>query len=111
MRLRWSERARRDLVAIARYIARDNPDAARRWVAKLRKCALSASERPLLGRVVPEFNREDTREVLLANYRVVYLTRPGDLLVLTVFEGHRLFPAPAAHASPAASLVQDDDSP
>ena len=90
MRLRWTARARHDLLAIGRYIARDNPEAARRWVERLRERARRAARQPLAGRVVPELQRDDIREVLLRAYRIVYRLRPGEIHVLTVFEGHRL---------------------
>ena len=35
--IRWSGRAMRDLDQIAAYIARDNPQAARKWISKLRE--------------------------------------------------------------------------
>ena len=43
MILRWTDRARRDLLAIGRYIARDNPAAARQWVERLRERAQQAA--------------------------------------------------------------------
>ncbi|KFE72305.1 hypothetical protein DB31_0567 [Hyalangium minutum] len=36
--------------------------------------------------------REDLREVLLRNYRIVYRIQTDGIVVLTVFESHRLFP-------------------
>jgi len=39
MKLFWTETARQDLQAIRRYIAADNPVAAKRWVGRLRKRA------------------------------------------------------------------------
>jgi addiction module RelE/StbE family toxin len=93
MRLRWTERARRDLLAIGRYIARDNPAAARQWVERLRERARQAAVAPLAGRVVPELQRDDIREVFLRTYRIVYRVREEAIDVLTVFEGHRHFEA------------------
>ncbi|MDY7227710.1 type II toxin-antitoxin system RelE/ParE family toxin [Hyalangium rubrum] len=90
--LRWSLRARNDLVAIARFIASDDPAAARAWVEKLRGQARRAASTPLTGRRVPEVGRDDIREVLLRHYRIVYRVEPRGIVVLTVFEGHRLFP-------------------
>lgn len=90
MRLRWTHRARRDLLDIGRYIARDDPQTARRWVDRLRKRARAAALRPRSGRMVPEFNRDDIREVIVGNYRVVYRLHRTAVDVLTVFEGHRL---------------------
>jgi hypothetical protein len=40
--------------------------------------------------------REDVREVLLRRYRIVYRLGEQRLEILTVFEGHRLFPAEVA---------------
>ena len=90
MKLRWTERARRDLLEIGSYIGRDNPEVARRWVETLRDLARKAAAKPGMGRVVPEFQRTDVREVLLRSYRVVYRLREDAVEVLTVFEGHRL---------------------
>lgn len=49
-----------------------------------------AANHPEAGRVVPEFGREDIREVFLRSYRIVYLIEEDATVVLTVFEGHRL---------------------
>ncbi len=93
MKLRWTDHARRDLLAIGRYIARDDPDAARRWSEQLRERARQAAEHSLAGRVVPELGRDDVREVFLRSYRIVYRLGEEDTVdVLTVFEGHRLLP-------------------
>jgi toxin ParE1/3/4 len=90
MKLRWSERSVNDLIAIQRYIAQDNPQTAKKWVAKLRQRAKCAAETALAGRIVPEFNQQDIREVFLGNYRIVYHVNVDAILVLTVFEGHQL---------------------
>ena len=92
MTLRWSRRAQHDLVEIGRYIARDNRLAARPWVERLRQRARQAADHPQLGRIVPEYSRPDLREVLLQNYRIVYRADDEGIVVITVFEGHRMFP-------------------
>jgi plasmid stabilization system protein ParE len=88
--LRWTERAATDLIAIGDYIAADNPAAARSWVEKLRQRAVKASKVPGSGRVVPEIGRDDVREVFQRTYRIVYRVVDDGIVVLTVFEGHRL---------------------
>ena len=92
MRLRWTERARRDLLEVGRYIARDDPEAARHWIQRLRTRANGAAKHPHSGRTVPEFQRDDIREVFLKTYHIVYLIRKDAVHVLTVFEGHRILP-------------------
>lgn len=93
MKLRWTRRAQRDLLAISRYIARDDPLAARQWIGRLRERARKAAATPLAGRVVPELQRTDIREVFVRTYRIVYRVHEDAIDVLTVFEGHRLFDA------------------
>ena len=89
--VRWTERAVADLIAIGEYIAIDKPDAARRWVERLRHQAELAAAVPLAGRRVPEIARDDVRETFLREYRIVYHVDADGITVLTVFEGHRLF--------------------
>lgn len=89
MKLHWSERSVNDLLAIQKFIGQDHPKTAKRWIAKLRQSARLAAQMPLAGRIVPEFNRTDIREVLVGNYRIVYRVHDKHILILTVFEGHR----------------------
>jgi toxin ParE1/3/4 len=95
VKLYWTETAKDDLLEIQRYIAADNPTAAKRWVRRLRRRARDVCHAPYSGRMVPEFSRDDIRELLAGNYRIVYQVLADRLVVLTVFEGHRLFPANA----------------
>ncbi|MBI2840667.1 MAG: type II toxin-antitoxin system RelE/ParE family toxin [Acidobacteria bacterium] len=90
--IRWTDRARNDLVEIGDFIARDNPDAAARWVEMLIKAVELASTFPPSGRVVPEIDRDDIREIIRHSYRIVYRVSAEAIDVLTVFEGHRLLP-------------------
>jgi toxin ParE1/3/4 len=98
MRLRWLPLALQDLDRIRRYIALDNPRAARRWVERLRIRAKAAAAAPMSGRVVPESERDDVREVFLRSYRIVYRVLDEEIHVVTVFEGHRLLLAHALDA-------------
>jgi len=92
MKLFWTETAKHDLLSIKRYIAADNPTAAKRWIDRLRARARNALHAPHAGRKVPELSRDDIRELIEGNYRIVYQVFADRLVVLTVFEGHRLFP-------------------
>ena len=92
MKLFWTETAKQDLKAIRQYIATDNPIAAKQWILRLRERARNALHAPLAGRAVPELSREDIRELIEGNYRIVYQVFADRLVILTVFEGHKLFP-------------------
>lgn len=103
MKLLWTDRARRDLLDIGRFIARDNPRVARAWVEQLRERARRAAETPLAGRVVPDRADRETREVFVRNYRIVYRVFDDAIHVLTLFEGHRLLPQDAISDSSDSS--------
>ena len=91
MKLFWTETARQDLQAIRRYIAADNPTAAKRWVNGLRERTWNTLYSPLAGHKVPELLRNDIRELIEENYRIVYKIFEDRLFILTVFEGHQLY--------------------
>lgn len=92
MKVIWESRALDDLRRIQRYIARDNPAAAHRWVRQLTQRAYAASAHPLAGRPVPELGQVDVREVFSKGYSIIYRVTDSAIQVLTVFEGHRLLP-------------------
>ncbi len=86
-------RARRDVIKIGDFIARDKPMAATEWVRRLIGTAERIAHFPSSGRVVPEVDRSDVREVILENYRIVYFVGATRIAILTVFESHRLLTA------------------
>ncbi len=91
--IHWSDQAKDGLAGIGDHIAADDPVAAIRWIDRLIADVERAAEMPLAGRVVLEHaDRQDIREVLRRNYRIVYRVGDEAIEVLTIFEGHRLFP-------------------
>ena len=88
-KLIWSPRARADLLAIAEFIAADDPAAAERWVRKLVGAMEMVASTPRAARMVPELRRDDLREVLVRTYRIVFRVAESTIEVVTVFEGHQ----------------------
>lgn len=88
--IRWTPESIERLAAIEGHVARDNPTAAERLVARLVERAESISQHPLMGRRVSEAQFDETlREVVEGNYRIVYrVAADGVVEILTVFEGH-----------------------
>ena len=85
----WTERALSDVEAIRDYIARDSETAAAHMVARFLGAVDLVAQFPRAGRVVPELGREDVRERILGNYRIVYRLLRGDAEVLTVHHAAR----------------------
>jgi toxin ParE1/3/4 len=91
MRLRWAAPALRDLDALGDYIARDDPGAATRIVARIFEQTDQLAAHPHIGRPgrVP-----GTRELVVkdAPYIVPYRVRDGEVELLAVFHGARQWP-------------------
>jgi len=68
----WSEQAREDLREIVTFIALDNPATAESFGYLLMTKVDALAQFPRLGRVVPEEDDEDIREIIFRSYRIVY---------------------------------------
>lgn len=89
MLIRWSDVARADVIALRDYIARDSLHYARRFTERLVESVESLSDFPRLGRRVPEADRDDIRELIFHNYRIIYLVGTEEIAILTVVHGSR----------------------
>ena len=85
MKLEWSPLADEQVDAAIAYIARDNPAAAREWLEHLLERVKSLTRFPNSGRVVPETQREDIREIIVSPYRVMY-RRTNDLVEIVAIQ-------------------------
>ena len=70
----WSEQARDDLQSIVLFIAQDNPPAAESFGYLLMSKVDVLAQFPQIGRVVPEENDENIREIIFRSYRIIYQT-------------------------------------
>ncbi|MEK6700542.1 MAG: type II toxin-antitoxin system RelE/ParE family toxin [Nitrospirota bacterium] len=86
----WTEQALDDVAATCEFIARDSFRYAQLFADRVFTAAGRLEISPRLGRVVPEFGRDDIREILLGNYRIVYRVFPHKVEILTVYHGARL---------------------
>lgn len=89
----WSPQSLRDLESIRDYIAEDSVRYADLVVGRIVSSVERLASFPESGRVVPELNRPDIREVIVSSYRVVYRYRSGVVEIATVFRASRLLPA------------------
>jgi plasmid stabilization system protein ParE len=92
VKLVWSDAAIADVEEICDYIALDKLEAALRWSNVLGAMAKQAAALPLAGRRVPEYGRDDVREVIKRGYRVIYQVSDLQVEILAVIEGHRQLP-------------------
>jgi addiction module RelE/StbE family toxin len=72
MTIVWSNRAIERLAAIHDYIAHDTPQRAGTMLKELFESVEQLRMFPHSGKVVPEYERVEIREVLASNYRILY---------------------------------------
>ncbi|WP_158857913.1 type II toxin-antitoxin system RelE/ParE family toxin [Lunatibacter salilacus] len=86
----WAERAIDDLTRIADFSDRYSAKYASFIVSKLFDKVNILKKMPKIGRVVPEKNEENIRELIEGNYRIIYELRGEDAIeVLMVHHSSR----------------------
>jgi len=88
----WSPLAIDRVSEIAEYIALDNPVAAEKWVDDIFDSVKRLKQFPNSGRIIPELQLEDFREIIFGNYRVIYRMEKNKVSILTVRHGKQVFP-------------------
>jgi toxin ParE1/3/4 len=87
----WTQRALYDLEDIGEYISKDSIKYAKLTLEKLVETATLIAANALLGRIVPESNDKNIREIIKGNYRVIYQIRNVNYAyILTVSHSSRL---------------------
>jgi len=88
----WTRPALDSLLDITRYIQADKPSAARRFAASIKGKVGRLQTFPQSGRVVPEFPSGGLREVIVADYRIIYrfMKSQNTVQILAVHHGARL---------------------
>jgi len=91
-RLTWTARALQDLRDSRDYIAADNPDAAERIVAGIRRTAERIAQFPESGRPM---GRPGLREAQIPRtpYRLVYKAGPDMIEIIALWHGARQWPS------------------
>lgn len=72
MEIVWTIQALRKLNEFVDYIAQDDLATAEKWALKLMMKTDQLIEQPESGRIIPEYNEPNLRELIYGNYRVIY---------------------------------------
>lgn len=92
MRIEWTQTAISDLAAIYDYIGADSRRYALSVVDRLTKRTTQLSDFPLSGQIVPEYQRQDIREVIEYSYRILYHVGPSVISIIALIHGARPLP-------------------
>jgi len=85
----WAPSALADIASIAEYIAEDSAEMAALFVRRLMEATDRLQEFPLSGRMIPEINDPDAREVIYGAYRIMYRVEGEDVWITGVVHGAR----------------------
>jgi toxin ParE1/3/4 len=89
-RVVWSPRAARDLESITDYIRADSPAYAGTVLKSIVHQTRILARFPQAGRMVPEFDDENMRELIVYSYRIIYRLGQGEALIVAVIHGKRV---------------------
>ena len=78
MEIVWTNQALQKLNKFVDYIAQDDVTTAEKWALKVIKKTDQLIEQPESGRIVPEYNEPNLRELIFGNYRVIYKIRKDE---------------------------------
>ena len=85
----WTNRSIQDLKSIYDYISLDSTFYAARFISKLIKRVDILIEFPESGRMVPEKNTPEIRELIEGNYRIFYRLRKDEVTILRIHNAAR----------------------
>ena len=88
-RIIWSPSALKDIESIAEYIGRDSVDQAALFVERIIDLTDQLQDFPQSGRVIPEINQKNCREMIYGAYRVMYRIRAEEIWITGVVHAAR----------------------
>ena len=86
----WSEEALEDIDSIATYIEKDSSVYAKAVVSKVFEKVEMLKDFSQMGRIVPELNQDNLRELFIYSYRLIYKISNNTILIIAVIHGKRL---------------------
>lgn len=72
IKIRWSLNSVNNLEEIAEFISEGSPYYAPVFIQKIIQSVDRLTDFPFSGRIVPEYENENIREIIFHNYRIIY---------------------------------------
>jgi addiction module RelE/StbE family toxin len=92
MRVVWTDEARAHLAGIHDFIKHDAPFYATQTIDKLTRRVEQLIDHPRSGRIMPNYDDENLRELIAHPYRLVYRIKPDRIDIIAVFHGAQQLP-------------------
>jgi len=88
--IEWSSKAENDLNEIIDYIAQDSLEYALSFYEQVREKVENLILFPKMGRIVPELDDPNIRELILRNYRIIYKILGEKIQLVRLFHGSKI---------------------
>jgi addiction module RelE/StbE family toxin len=95
--VKWTIPAKLDLKQIHDYIARDSKFYAQKVSLEVVEKSEKLNSFPEVGRIVPEINDPNIRELIIYSYRLIYEVFPSKVEVLAIIHCRRNFSQELLH--------------
>ena len=92
MKIQWTRSAIADLTSIYEHIESDSPRYALAVVDRLTKRTARFTAFPKSGQMVPEYQRDEIREVIEYSYRILYHLGDNTISIIAVIHGANPLP-------------------
>lgn len=89
MIIRWLKSSLADIEDIKNFIKKDSEYYAFEFTKKIIDYAEHLLISPKLGRIVPEINNKNIRELIFHNYRIIYRLKNDEIQIFSVIHGSR----------------------
>jgi plasmid stabilization system protein ParE len=92
MEVIWTKQAIRMVNEFVDYIGQDDYEAAKQWALKLMSQTDKLADHPRIGRIVPEYNEDTLRELIVGNYRLAYRIKENGIYIEAVWHVRQIPP-------------------
>lgn len=90
-KVNWTIQSIKDIENIAEFIAKDSEKYATIQTQRFFEIVTALESQPQIGKIVPEINKSNIRELILGNYRIIYVIKLNqDVDIITVHHSKRL---------------------
>lgn len=86
----WKPQARMHLKKIYQHIAKDSTNIAKQVVNELTECTRQLNDFPFIGKIVPEINDDNLRELHAHSWRILYQVQQPDVYVIAVIHKRQM---------------------
>jgi len=92
MEVIWTKQAIQMVNEFVDYIVQDDYKTAEQWALQLMSQTDKLADHPRIGRVVPEYNEETLRELIIGNYRLPHRIKEDGIYIEAVWHVRQIPP-------------------